>query len=441
MKKPNLNKLRGVLTAARSAVARLTQLAAPATATAGDRLELWLPLRWPEQAGDIHWRLTPARGEIQQGLVKELSQLPDQARSARAHVWTSAGESVLVRVNIPTRSRAKILQALPYALEDQLLDPPESLHFAFQATAKGDLVVVVTAHSRLRGWLSALRNAGLRPFSLAPVSLALPVTPGTWAMAFTGNEIVWRGSSYTGAGCPRQSDLPPLLLAALRESPTDETPIDRLVVIGAPAELDIESWKTRLAVPLEIDTRHSVADLPFVQPPVNLLQGEYAVAGEWRDLARPYLPAAALLLLWLAGGVLSNVGEWLWLQRQHLVSQSEMKKILVTSFTETKTVIDPAQQMQRSVEQLQLRHGVQATGDLLPLLGQIAPVLQRDGRARLQSLSYVDKAITLNLSVSDEASLETLKRAFATGRLDVNVENVNRRANQIEARLRVRVKT
>jgi general secretion pathway protein L len=439
--RPNLNKLRGALTTARGALARLTQLAAPATVQAGDRLELWLPPRWPEQAGDIHWRMTPARGEIQQGLVKELSQLPDQARSARAHVWTSAGESVLVRVNIPTRSRAKILQALPYALEDQLLDPPENLHFAFQAITGGNLAVAITAHSRLRGWLSALRDAGLRPVSLAPVSLALPVSPGTWALAFTEHEITWRGSAHSGAGCARQIDAPPLLATALREVSPDETPVERLMVIGAPAELNIESWKTRLAVPIEIDTRHSVADLPFVQPPVNLLQGEYAVAGEWRELARPYLPAAALLLIWLAGGVLGNVGEWLWLQRQHLVSQNEMKKILVTSFAETKTVIDPAQQMQRSVEQLQLRHGVQAAGDLLPLLGQIAPVLQRDGRARVQSLSYIDKAITLNLTASDEASLETLKRTLAAGRLDVDVQNINRRANQIEARLRVRVKT
>jgi type II secretion system protein L len=189
-----------------------------------------------------------------------------------------------------------------------------------------------------------------------------------------------------------------------------------------------------------MDNRHAVEDLPFVQPPINLLQGEYAVAGEWRELARPYLPAAALLLLWLAGGAISDVAEWVGLQRQHLVNQGEMKNILLTSFAETKTVINPAQQMQRAVEQLQLRHGVQAAGDLLPLLGRIAPALPRDGRVRLQSLSYVDKALTLNLTAADDPSLESLKRVLADNRVEVDVQNVNRRANQIEARLRVRTK-
>jgi general secretion pathway protein L len=433
MKKPDLNKLRAVS-------ARVLKLAAPASAPAGDRLELWLPPRWPEQAGSIRWRLTPAHGEVQRGQTSDLSRLPEQARAARAHVWTSACESILVRVNIPTRSRAKILQALPYALEDQLLDPPETLHFAFQAATGGNLVVAVTAHARMRAWLPALREAGVRAVSLAPVSLALPVTPGTWALAFTEHEIAWRGSPCSGAGCPRQSELPPLLATAMRESLPEDVPIERLVVLGAPADFDTGIWQARLAVPLELDGRHTVEDLPFVQPPVNLLQGEYAVAGEWRELARPYLPAAALLLLWLAGGVLSDTGEWLWLQRQHLANQSEMKKILLTSFAETKTVVDPAQQMQRAVEQLQARHGVQAAGDLLPLLGRVAAALQRDSRARLQSLSYVDKAITLNLSVTDDASLESLKRSLAGSRLDVDVQNVNRRPNLVEARVRVRVK-
>jgi type II secretion system protein L len=231
-----------------------------------------------------------------------------------------------------------------------------------------------------------------------------------------------------------------MLVSALREAITVGAPVERIAVIGVPADIDIEIWAKQLGVPIDVDTHHTVDDLPYVPPPVNLLQGQYAVAGEWRELARPYLPAAALLLLWLAGGVVSDIGEWLWLQRQHLSNQGEMRKILLASFSETKTVIDPAQQMQRAVEQLQLRHGVQTAGDLLPLLGRIAPTLQRDGQARLQSLNYSDKAIILNMSVTDDSSLESLKRSLAGSRLEVDVQNVSRRANQIEARMRVRVK-
>ena len=77
-------------------------------------------------------------------------------------VWTPAAESLLLRAQLPTRSAAKIAQALPFALEDQLIDPPEQLHFAFAREADGALAVAVTARERMEAWLAALQAAGSR---------------------------------------------------------------------------------------------------------------------------------------------------------------------------------------------------------------------------------------------------------------------------------------
>ena len=82
-------------------------------------LELVLPLGWPESDAQIHWLIRNATG-ASEGRVTDLGELPAEAKSARIHVWLPAAETLLTSTDLPTRNRAKIAQALPYALEDHL---------------------------------------------------------------------------------------------------------------------------------------------------------------------------------------------------------------------------------------------------------------------------------------------------------------------------------
>lgn len=429
--KMNLHKLRHSLS-------RVGHLLSSPPSSSAEWLELWLPHGWPGTAGRIRWRWQPADGQEQSGEVDSLADIPAPARSARARIWTSPIETILLRVSLPTRSRSKIVQALPYALEDQLLDPPETLQFSFQQTRDGDVAVAVTRRDRLNDWLSALRSAGIRPVCLAPLYLSLPVAERTWTVILTEHAVAWRSAEFIAAGCHRGTGCPAMLTRALHEAVAGDRAPDRLVVIYAPDNSNFESWSRELLVPVEPGEITS-ARLPATIPVLSLLQGEFAQRGEWREQVKPYLPAAALLLLWLGGGIIGNLMEWAGLQREHFSNRSEMKKVLLETFPETKTVLDPVLQMQRAVELLQARHGASGAGDFLPLLGKIAPVIPRDGRSRLQNLNYADKTVTLAMTLPDEASLETIKKSLAASRLDVEVQNVNRRDGVVEAKLRIRV--
>ena len=64
------------------------------------------------------------------------------------------GEDVLLtEARLSARNRAQLLQALPYAVEEQLLDPVEDLHFA--ATAGGDPLGVAVVARDTAAWLAA----------------------------------------------------------------------------------------------------------------------------------------------------------------------------------------------------------------------------------------------------------------------------------------------
>src|SRR2546427_10276940 len=155
----------------------------------GDRLELWLPRNWPAEDSELRWRRIAAGGAVREGVQRGLEGL---APAEEITVWTPAAETLFLRARLPTRSAAKIVQALPFALEEQLIDPPERLHFAFAHEADGALAVAVTRRERMESWLAALAAAGLAPTQLAPVTLSVPLAERAWTLAFVDGEIVLR---------------------------------------------------------------------------------------------------------------------------------------------------------------------------------------------------------------------------------------------------------
>jgi len=83
------------------------------------RLEIWLPREWPSEGAEPRWRRV-ASGER----TREGRGLEGVAPAQDVVIWTPAAETLLLRADLPTRSAAKIAQALPYALEEQLIEPP-----------------------------------------------------------------------------------------------------------------------------------------------------------------------------------------------------------------------------------------------------------------------------------------------------------------------------
>lgn len=405
---------------------RLTQVA---------RSPVWLrlPRGWPEAAGPMQWQAYDADGAPRRGEALTLPDLPDFLRHARVHVWTPPSETLLTRATLPTRSRARILQALPYALEDQLLEDPEHLHFAYTPNVDGSLAVAVTDRARLKGWLDTLGAAGIRPTALCPGNLALPLQANAWSAAFVDDELWVRTGPASGFACPSERAAPPaLVLAALREAVAQENAPQRLVLYGPPPAVDVDLWAGHLGLPVQ-----AVAGDFWVAaevPPLNLLQGDLTPIGHLRQVWRPLLPAAVMLGIWLVGIIAVDVVEWLRLRSLHDAYTAEMRQIFLRAFPESKTVLDPYAQMQRNLESLQYRGG--GPSDLLPLLARTAPTLS-DRQAKVRALKYAERTLTLDVALPDYQALDALKNRLLSADLQVEVVAANSRDGEVEGRLRV----
>jgi len=392
-----------------------------------DRLELWLPREWPAADVELRWRRTDAGGAVRQGSQRGLEGL---APADEIVVWTPAAETLLLRTRLPTRSAAKIAQALPFALEDQLVDAPEKLHFAFTQEPDGALAVAVTRRDRVEGWLAALVAAGLTPSRLAPVTLSLPLAERAWTLAFRDGEMVLRCGLHAGYGGPREAQPPGWLHTVLAEARAESSAPERILLADAPGEVDAAAWRTALGLPVEVLPASSSA-VPAA--PLDLLQQRYAQRGRGTAaLQRAYLPAAALVACALVLTLVFDAVEWGRTAWRARAADEEMRALLMKSFPETSVILDPVEQMRRGLEVLGARSGGASSGDLLYLLARASPAFEREARLRVQALEYADKTLSVRVAAAQKDA-ESLASSLRARSLDVSVDRAGG-----EARLQLR---
>jgi len=146
-----------------------------------------------------------------------------------------------------------------------------------------------------------------------------------------------------------------------------------------------------------------------------------------------------MLLGWLAVAALASVGEWWTLSRAQQQQQDEVRALFLRSFPENKDAYGAFERMQKGVERLALRKGSEiGSGDLLGLLGLVAPVLQAEPRARVKGIAYAERALTLTLTLADNAVASSLAQALRAAKLEAETGEAQTRADGVEVRMVVR---
>ena len=153
----------------------------------------WLLLRLPRNPTDqVSWILADARGNALS--APQTGALADAAvHGAGRHVCAlvPSTDVLLAEPEVPVKAGTKLQQVVPYALEEQLAEDIDDLHFAIGKRASDSQVtpVAVVAHALMDDWISALKSAGLTPESMYADSDLLPENPGH-AVALLEMDVV-----------------------------------------------------------------------------------------------------------------------------------------------------------------------------------------------------------------------------------------------------------
>ncbi|MDT8438350.1 MAG: type II secretion system protein GspL [Wenzhouxiangellaceae bacterium] len=352
-------------------------------------------------------------------------------RVDRVVALVPADRCSLLHVELPELSGRRLLEALRWAIEDQIAGDPELQHVVpLGRDAGGRMRCLVVARADMQHWCAAVPVE--RSAQLLPDAACLPLIEGALVLLELDGQVLARWGQWRFDRFDRA--LLDVLVAEMLAECADPP---RIIAFG-------QDWPAQLA-----GTAVEQRPLPSALPPAawlagqvdtvdaercNLLQGEFAPRiRRGRTVPRTRLAALAFaaVALLLAAALVEHA--WLASERERLAGRVDQR--LQGLFPEEARWVRPEAQAARRLAAL--RGG--GEDGLMRGLAAVAPLLQGLDGVQLQALEYrPDQGLQLDLEARELADIEALARQLRGARQLVAVGDVAVRDGRTRARLSVR---
>lgn len=371
------------------------------------------------------------------------AEMTAAASGRRVVLLLPAEQLLLTAAELPTRNRSRLLQALPYALEEQLASEVESLHFAVGRGAGTTVPVAVVARSVMDLWVGVTRAAGLSALAAYPDVLAVPYLADTWTVLLDGHTALVRTGPVAGFGLDPAllTTLLPLALVEAEEGrPARLRLLDRRAQPPADDALDTLAAACGIDCEVVADAEPALALLARTcagaTPAIDLLQGPYSRSEQIGRLLRPWRTAAALLgvvaLLDLGLGISRHQA----LEAEDRLLTERIEQTYREVFPDAKKVVDPRLQMEQQLKELRAGSG---SDPFVELLAASGPVLIKTPGIEIKAFRYKANELEVELTIGDFQALDRLKQALAgAGPLAVEVATASARESRVDSRVLIR---
>jgi general secretion pathway protein L len=384
-----------------------------------------------------HQRGEGLPGEIERG---PLSAIPAASESDEVIVFVPACDVLLAMTTLPRQSRQRLERAVPYALEEQFVDDVESLHVALGSQqADGRVYAAVVAKEKMRSWLDDVQAAGISPTVMVPENLALPRVNGDWsAMCMPGGLCTVRSGEQSGFACEREN------LAIVAQRHQVEQPVTALrvnVTNCTGDEADAVQLEQAFGLPVSIEACNGDALASLIKgyekgQGINLLQGKYRVASPLLKGGRRWLPAVAMAALWLILVIGNSISEYLSLSAEDQAYRGKITKLYKQTFPDAKRVVNARVQMEQRLNAM--RGSAVSEEGFLTLMAEVGAALAKVKGLDIQSLSYKQSKLDLDIKLGDLQQLDNLKQTLvAIQGIEVDVQSATVKNNKLESRIRI----
>ena len=322
-------------------------------------------------------------------------------------------------------------QALPFMLEETLLEDVAELHFANVPLNNDCQAVAVVRRQTMSQWMATLPEA-VKEIPWISEALCLPWSAGFCTLVFEADHVLARWGDASGTRIERS------LLSVLLESL-------QLTHVSIVAYCNDEAV-VRASIPealhsgLQIRQGGLSEALLLANPETpgpDLRQGDFA----------PRLPYARWWRLWqtvlitLAVAVVLKTGvstvDYVSLKKEDL----RLREAIQQSYRRVNpkgAVVDVEKQLNRQLAEM---GAVGAQSAFTPVLVELLSALGEVGDIELTSVNYTGgKELRVNFSAPDFQAVERVRLALETGSFRAELENSNAHNEGVVARLRVEVR-
>ncbi len=381
-------------------------------------MSLYFTINQPHQ-----WVILGAKGVENTGVAGNLSELPAAGQRCIAVV---PGEQVVTRVEVmPVKNRAKLMAAIPYAIEDSLISRVDDLHFLLLDIGDAKRVTFAYVSRQLMtSWLAQIHEAGVKVDAMLPDYFLLPgAAPDTALITMTDDKrVLVRSGLYQGAVID-----PGNLPAWLNELDKETTLItDDSLAAQLPDEMGRRLIKKKIGGELPDWLSQGAPDYG-----AGLLNREFT-QGSRRSFFKQYWPAVAMIAL--AGFIKlgSDVAELVWLQKTNTQLEQSMQSLYQELFPGSKLLPGRARvQTKNKIDSLQNR----SAGNDFTYLLVTSSALLKSQQVTYEELDYRDGQLVAVLTLNDFAHLDRVRQKLQDDpSLNVSLKQSGARGNKVQAR-------
>ena len=367
-----------------------------------------------EDARFVKWIKLDEEGvPTTRGAEARLEQVSSVTQNATVIVLLPLEQMLLTNVNTRARKQKHLQKAVPFALEDELADDVENLHFALGPRyGENDFPVAVIDKRILDRIIDELAEAGIYPDLLTADVFALPFREGTWTLLIESERALVRNGQYQGFTIDLHN-LQQMLTSSLRQA--DVTPAELNVYCCDEQQQGIKKLNLPISTNELDDCPPGLfADGLDVNDCINLLQTAYKKKDKKHRQFGAWKVAAMLFGAWLALSFLSVFLDHARLSKQEKKLDMQIVQTVKQTFPDMQNVsADSA----RTKMEARLKNFINTTNasskaSFMELLAMSGESMKQAGKVDIDTMNYREGKLNMNVKSSDVQILDKVKQTL-----------------------------
>lgn len=355
--------------------------------------------------------------------------------SGETRVLIGGEDVLLTRARIPSRQQRQIVQAVPYAVEEELACNVDDCHFALgKRDGNGELEVAVINRTTMRSILAELQDAGLQPTFMSADLLMIPLQDGT--------NILIDGERAHLLTQECRGFTTSIGQLALMVSLLDENDRDRLQVhLHTDAREDARLCLSQIQASGSVILQHELDYQPFEficrnfnKSNINLLQGEFKIEEARSASGNGWRAAAILAGCAFLAHVLLIFGQGVYLQTKASIYADEAVTLYKEVFPDDRNVRDIRRRWRGH-----LGGAAVDTGMFLPLFEETAKEISSSSLV-LQNINYNEARgdLILQLIAARSEQLVLFVESLTRGGLQAEIGTISQDENSVRGSVKVK---
>ena len=385
-----------------------------------------------------------------------LAEAAGSAEGRRVIALVSAAQVTSRRIDLPIRGRAKILQALPFALEEHVAEDVDELHFsAGKPLPDGQVPVAAVRREKMDAWLAALRQVEIEPNAIYADADLLDDLPGSAVLLLEPRGASMRDT--TGRTFAFDTDSLDTVLELWLEREADSSGEDDNDEVRLRPHLQVfsDAGSAQTCSPALDAIAERLASMDIVilgdgalarmalhvnsGKATNLLQGDYARKSDLSALWPAWRLSCGLAAVALVLALALNVARLFELERTEAQLDTTLNEAFQATFPDIGEIRDPRAQLDSRLRALAQR-GADPGSGFLDGVTALSGALAGTSDATIETMSYRAGVIDVRVTVASVETLDQVTRHIEeNSTLSAAIQSANPGSKGVEGRLQIKL--